>query len=308
MKNFFTLTLCFLTLSLTAQVDCPNTYDGDEDGAIGISDLLGLLALFGDADTDSDGVWDSKDDCIDEAACNYQANPTVPCYSLDVGGVCGGVCNEDANGDGICDFECGENLVMQDGYGYSTVQIGEQCWFSENLRTDSYTNGDDIPYEWDTDSWNVDTDDRQSFYNADSLNLDLHGRLYNWYAVNDSRGLCPSGWHVATDEDFIELEIELGMTEIQANLTGWRGTDEGLKLKSSEQFDGNNASGFSTFPSGYGGGTGYDGLSVCGKFWSPVTDIGSNQQMRRRLQGSFGGVSRGNQYKQTGLSARCVKD
>ncbi len=104
MKNFFTLTLCFLTLSLTAQVDCPTPYDGDEDGAIGISDLLGLLAVFGDADMDSDGVWDSEDDCIDEAACNYQSNPTEPCDDIDVIGVCGGNCLADVDGDGICDL------------------------------------------------------------------------------------------------------------------------------------------------------------------------------------------------------------
>ena len=69
MRYLLTSFLCVFTLSLTAQVDCPNTYDGDGNGAIGISDLLGLLALFGDADTDSDGVWDSEDDCIDVTAC-----------------------------------------------------------------------------------------------------------------------------------------------------------------------------------------------------------------------------------------------
>ena len=105
-----------------------------------------------------------------------------------------------------------------------------------------------------------------------------------------------------------ELEIELGMTEIQANLTGSRGTDEGLKLKSSEQWDGNNASGFSALPSGIGMATGYDGLGVCGKFWTPVADIVGNSQMRRRLQGSYGGVTRNLVSKQTRFSVRCVLD
>ena len=78
MKNFFTLTLCFLTLSFTAQVDCPNPYDGNGDGNVSIGDFLEMLAVFGDTDTDSDGVWDSLDYCVDLAACNYANDPSEP--------------------------------------------------------------------------------------------------------------------------------------------------------------------------------------------------------------------------------------
>ena len=63
--------------------------------------------------------------------------------------------------------------------------------------------------------------------------LNSYGRLYNWYAVDDARGLCPSGWHVPTDEEFMTLEMELGMSESEANDTGWRGTDQGTQMKSS---------------------------------------------------------------------------
>ena len=79
MKNFFTLTLCFLTLSLTAQEACPNPYDGNGDGNVSINDFLEMLSVFGDTDADSDGVWDSLDDCVDLAACNYATDPSEPC-------------------------------------------------------------------------------------------------------------------------------------------------------------------------------------------------------------------------------------
>jgi len=295
MKKLLTILFAVaLGLNLSAQTVSP-TYDPDVDGDnnIGINDLLALLSLFAENDYDDDGIWDSQDDCVgvyDECGvCNGSGLPEGYESCEEYYGVCSGI-----------------ESVSFNGHNYSVVPIGNHCWFSENLRTDSYVNGDDIAYHWDTDSWNEETDGRQSFYNADSVNLDFHGRLYNWYAVNDSRGLCPSGWHVSTDEDFIELEIELGMTEIQANLTGWRGTDEGLKLKSLEWWDGNNTSGFSALPSGFGMATGYDGLGVCGKFWTPVADTGGNSQMRRRLQGSFGGVSRQGASKQTRFSVRCV--
>ena len=77
--------------------------DSNADGNIGIGDLLDLLSVFGDTDYDEDGVFDSVDDCIDPAACNYQSNPTEPCYYIDVLGVCGGGCQADEDEDAICD-------------------------------------------------------------------------------------------------------------------------------------------------------------------------------------------------------------
>jgi len=195
MRYLLTSLLCVFTLSLTAQKACPNPYDGDGDGNVSIGDFLEMLAVFGDTDTDFDGVWDSLDDCVDLAACNYANDPSEPCAYIDVLGVCGGGCEGDGDDDGICDSEddcigiidecgvcngpgatefviesitllydsvyaeaidnwfvfevgadtvfnytcapyfgdCGD-LVSHDGYDYSTVLIGEQCWFSENCR------------------------------------------------------------------------------------------------------------------------------------------------------------------------------
>ncbi len=105
--------------------------DSNADGLVGVTDLLNFLSVFGDADSDGDGVYDSVDECVDLNACNYQSIPTLACIYLDAIGVCGGECESDSDNNGICD--CG-GLVAHEGYDYSTVQIGEQCWFSENCR------------------------------------------------------------------------------------------------------------------------------------------------------------------------------
>ncbi len=105
MRYLLTSLLCVFTLSLTAQEACPNPYDGNGDGNVSIGDFLEMLAVFGDTDTDSDGVWDSLDYCVDLAACNYANDPSEPCAYIDVLGVCGGGCEGDGDDDGICDSE-----------------------------------------------------------------------------------------------------------------------------------------------------------------------------------------------------------
>ena len=92
MNRFFTLLLAASCLTAVGQSDCPNPYDGNGDGAVSISDLLDLLSLFGDVDTDSDGIWDSIDNCSALYACNYTANPNEHCTYIDVLGTGGGGC------------------------------------------------------------------------------------------------------------------------------------------------------------------------------------------------------------------------
>lgn len=100
--------LCWFTP--VAQEVCSSSYDGNDDGQVGITDLLGLLTVFGDMDLDDDGIWDSQDDCIDLSACNYDLNPTQACKYIDACGVCGGLgaiyecgCFDKPNGDCDCD-------------------------------------------------------------------------------------------------------------------------------------------------------------------------------------------------------------
>ena len=80
-----------------------NVFDWDGNFAVTVADFLMMLSVYGDVDVDLDGVWDSADECIDTTACNYDANPTEGCQYIDVLGVCGGGCEADGDGDGICD-------------------------------------------------------------------------------------------------------------------------------------------------------------------------------------------------------------
>jgi uncharacterized protein (TIGR02145 family) len=308
MKNLFALLLCLgMTSSLLAQAPNMNyDPDWDGDGSLGVSDLLGFLALFGDFDTDGDGIWDSVDQCVDMEACNFDSNPSVPCTYLDVIGICGGWCESDENEDGICDFTCGVDSIAYHGYSYATVQIGEQCWFAENLRSELYSNGDSIPELWGSEVWSATTEGAQNFFGENEANLLLYGRLYNYFAVEDSRGVCPVSWHVPTDEEFMTLELEIGMSENMVETEGWRETDnEGIKLMSENWWIGTDEFGFSALPAG-GGGGGFSGQGNWTSYWCSLPN--TYYQRTRHLQSNIPGISRYWSYEWAGLSIRCIKD
>jgi uncharacterized protein (TIGR02145 family) len=373
MRYFLTFLLCVLTLSLTAQEACPNPYDGNGDGNVSIGDFLEMLAVFGDTDTDSDGVWDSLDDCVDLAACNYATDPSEPCTYIDVLGVCGGGCEGDGDDDGICDSEddcvgvldecgvcngpgpteiviesitilydsvyaeqidewwvfeigadtvfnytcapyfgdCGD-LVSHEGYDYSTVLIGEQCWFAENCRflpeVSPYSLGSETdPYYYVYDYQGTDVASAMS-----TSNYETYGVLYNWPAVM-TEGICPTGWHIPSDGEWQTMEISLGMSESEAASTGWRGTDEGYQMKSTSGWNnpnsggnGSNSSGFTGLPGGfrYSGGFYSDGGS--GDWWS-ASESGS-YSWGRELVNDNDDVYRFDVNRYYGFSARCVRD
>ena len=221
----------------------------------------------------------------------------------------GTMCEEPETGE----FTCGDAMNYH-GYDYATVQIGEQCWFAENLRNEHYANGDAIPGELSNSEWEnaVDTNlGAQAIYNNDASNLADYGRLYNWYAVDDARGLCPSGWHVPTDGEFMTLEMELGMSESEANSDGWRGTDQGTQMKSSPgdnpPWNGTNTSGFSGLAGGFRIHDGVpNALGGNGYFWSASSNgIGA---WFRILSVEYFGVQRSEYNQGDGMSIRCLKD
>jgi uncharacterized protein (TIGR02145 family) len=191
--------------------------------------------------------------------------------------------------------------VTYDGHTYDLVQIGTQCWFKENLRSDNYRNGDVIPGNLNDDQWTSTTSGAQAIYDNDNANLATYGRLYNWYAVNDARGLCPTGFHVPTDGEWTELENYLGGEEVA-----------GAKMKSSPSdtppWDGMNSSGFSALPGGfrnYGSGYFY-GLGSFGLWWSS-SPSGSNAWYRT-LDSGYSNVFRSGSSVRDGFSVRCVRD
>ena len=205
---------------------------------------------------------------------------------------------------------CGDVVTYQ-GYEYGTVQIGDQCWFAENLQSEHYQNGDMIPSGLSNGEWSSTNMGATSVYAENAPNLETYGRLYNWYAADDARGLCPSGWHVPTDGEWKSLEMALGMGEAEANGTGWRGTDQGTQMKMTSGWadDGNgtNLSGFSGLPGGYRDNNGHwYSVGYHGDFWSSTSD--GTSAWLRYLDNNYEAVNRHSNDQHFGFSVRCIED
>lgn len=193
------------------------------------------------------------------------------------------------------------------------AHIGSQIWLVENLDVGHYRNGDPIPQVQDKDEWNSITYGAWCYCNNDSEHGRIYGKLYNWHAVNDPRGLAPKGWHVPTDREWKILENYLGLSQVKADAKGRRGTYEGDKLKSRngwvENGNGSNSSGFSALPGGWrsssNGRFGLVGGSAY--FWSSSEDS-SNSAWIRSLYFNGAYISRGSRNKQGGYSIRLIRD
>jgi len=224
--------------------------DLDGDGAIGVTDLMQLLSLFG---TDCP-IW-----------------------------MCG-------------------DPVNYDGYDYATVQIGEQCWFAENLRTDIYTNGDVIAGDLSDAEWATTNSGAQATYNNDPAMLNDYGRFYNWHAVDDSRGLCPTEWNLPTHEEFNALTEHVGGTQVA-----------GGALKASvndmPEWNGTNDFGFNAKPTGYRNND--DGVFLeqgeTTIFWAS-TNAGASSWYRMLQSYTNWILAYSNGYVTNGYTVRCLKD
>ncbi len=216
------------------------------------------------------------------------------------------------------DEECEETgeCVDYDGNSYETVQIGDQLWMAENLKVTHYNNGDEIPNITNMGDWASLSTGAYCDYDNNPTNSDTYGRLYNWYAVDDARGICPEGWHVPTDEEYQQLEIYLGMDPAEADDTGWRGTDEGGKMKetgtehwNSPNTGATNESGFTGLPAGYRNANNgsYSHMGYNGYFWSS-SEHNSTNAWYRLLYYHDSYVYRYDTNKHFGFSVRCAGD
>jgi len=209
-----------------------------------------------------------------------------------------------------------------DGNVYETVQIGEQLWMAENLKVTHYNDGSEIQYvqseSSEPDVWENLSTGAYGYYNDVPSHLDTYGNLYNWYAVDDDRGLCMEGWHVPSDDEYKQLEIYLGMSESEANNTGWRGTDEGSKLAGNSDlwYDGsldNNSefgtSDFTFLPAGFRGhdSRGYNEMGFRSSLWLSNED-GVRNEWARTLEYHHSEVVRGSYSPGYGFSVRCLGD
>ena len=204
-----------------------------------------------------------------------------------------------------------------DGNIYETVQIGNQVWMAENLRVTHYRDGTAITNITDEAAWSDSSTEAYCYYDNNSSNGDTYGALYNWYAVSDSRKIAPAGWHVPTDTEWKELEMYLGMSQSEADDTGYRGTNEGSKLAGnadlwdSGALENDSAFGSSGFTALPGGGRYYDGsyshMGYFGSFWS-ATEYGSNFAWYRNLPYFDSDVLRNYLNKRFGFAVRLLRD
>jgi uncharacterized protein (TIGR02145 family) len=195
------------------------------------------------------------------------------------------------------------NPVDVDGNVYTTVTIGTQVWMKENLKVSKYRNGDPIPTNLTDAAWGATTTGAYSIYNNDAANNTTYGKLYNWYAVADSRNLCPVGWHVPTDSEWTTLENYLGGTSVA-----------GGKLKSTSTLwnapntSATNESGFSGLPGGTRDRFGtYYFIGSNGAWWSS-TEYSATYAWGRNLNYGNGNSGRDYYDGQGGFSVRCLRD
>jgi uncharacterized protein (TIGR02145 family) len=266
-------------VGLIAQEPCELLYDGNGDGAVGSADLVALLGEYG-----------------------LSCAPPLG-------------------------FSCGDTLAFQ-GHAYPTVEIGGHCWFSQNLRSEAYRNGDPMLANLSDSDWQNAQEGAVAVFGEDGgcqslspdinacdpeQSLEAYGRLYNGFAMTDERGLCPAGWHVSTDGDWMDMEIALGMTAEEASSTGARGTDQAEQLKATYGWyndgQGTNTSGFTAVPGSYRSANGYFAAGGAYAWFWTSTPAGDGTEFFTRefdwnpfVKRNENGVCCG------GYSVRCVLD
>jgi uncharacterized protein (TIGR02145 family) len=182
------------------------------------------------------------------------------------------------------------------------ITIGKQVWMTANLNLDKFSNGESIPEAKSADEWNEACRNKQPvfcYYNFNPDNGDKFGKLYNWYAANDPRGLAPKGWKIPAISDWNRLLDYLGGKGVA-----------GIKLKSEELWDGlqgTNESGFNGLPGGIYG-SGFEDVNNIGVWWCSDLDPNSD------LMGCFLKLEKNRtvdvwtDFKSDGCSVRCVKN
>jgi len=210
-----------------------------------------------------------------------------------------------------------EFVVCRDGSGnyYSTVKIGTQVWMAENLNTTKYLNGDDIVYLSDGNDWKYAYSGAMcnNYNNVDYGSR--YGKLYNWYAVNDSRKLAPTGWHVATHDEWTALKVHVdthwgafaNVAKALAADTDWKNSlVEGAV---GNNLYGNNYTGFTALPGGDRGGTNGTFFNILeGAFWWTSSEYNISNAWYWYFDNNALYIVWDNSRKQFGLSVRCVKD
>ena len=195
-------------------------------------------------------------------------------------------------------FSTPEDLGCIDGDGnvYETVILGTQEWMTENLKTTKYNDGSAIPLISDDVEWVALTTPGYCWYNNDGS---TYGGLYNWFTVNTDK-LCPSGWHVPNNDEWIDLCDFAGGESIAATK---------LKATSGWEYNSNGSDdyGFSALPGGHRGIDGqFSGIGISAYWWSSTEGVASTAV--GRTMGIHSGLNGVSTYRHWGFSVRCIRN
>lgn len=190
------------------------------------------------------------------------------------------------------------------GNVYSTVSIGTKCWFALNLKTTKFNNGDSIAEVQSVSTWASTSNPAFCAYNNDSAQSALYGNLYNYIAIADPRGVCPTGSHVATDADWNDLgTVTGGMMAAGGNLKevgtlNWASPN----TAATDNFD------FTALPGGFRTYVGiFSNVKYFGKWWTS-TDSTSTNSISYYMKNDSGILYRDFDDIHSGFSIRCVVD
>lgn len=207
-----------------------------------------------------------------------------------------------------------------DGNVYDVIEIGGQVWMTENLKVSKYRNGDPILTGLIDSEWNSTTTGAYAIYNNSNANNDIYGKLYNWYAVTDSRQLCPVGWRMPNNNDWTILATYLtnngfgfggsgdDIGKSMAATSGWN--ESAVTGTVGNDQASNNSSGFSALPAGFRNYNGsFTYLGNIGFWWtSSEQEPGSGNAIGKYLQNDLPGLVSPAYAKNKGLSVRCIKE
>ena len=208
-----------------------------------------------------------------------------------------------------------------EGNTYNTVLIGEQCWMKENLKTTTYRNGTPIPNVTDSLLWGTLTTGAYVWYDNDISWKDLYGALYNWYVGIDTNGVCPQGWHVPSQEEWMALTDFIGgwispfgdmlksCRQVNSPLGGDCLTSEHPRWEAYGDYYGTGDFGFCGLPGGQrivDDGS-FIFLGKIGLYWS-ATENAINSARLYGLFYNYDVIYNGYRHKNDGFSVRCLKD
>ena len=234
------------------------------------------------------------------AGNGYLADINLTSGTSNIGIVCEDCFPIGADGEGVTDV---------DGNYYPTVINGNQEWMASNLATTHYSNGDAISEVPDNIQWSGAETPAWCYLNNNVGNNVVFGKLYNGFAMEDSRNVCPAGWHVPSNDDWAILMTTLGGSDVAASAMRTTGTiSEGTGLWPFDNVISNNISGFSAQPAGFRNLDGTFATQIYGTVWWSNTLTANDTYYTRSVYSFSNSVFNQDFTRPQGFSVRCLRD